>query len=201
MEEVGGIVGRSWGKTKVVNCYNIGDLILKSVNGSIAGSVGGIIGTLNVDNGIVENCYNTGKIINNAIFTYNSSGGIVGTTGNNSNINIANCYNRGETTAQPENASGGIQGSYWYHRYQSNIINCYYDGSKSARSVYKSKEEYATKLTTSQMQGKDKIQNQDGTTSTFVELLNKEIDNNSANIDTSIWLRWKQGEEGYPVFE
>lgn len=51
------------------------------------------------------------------------------------------------------------------------------------------------------MQGKEKIQNQNGTSSTLVELLNKEIDNNSTETDTSTWLRWKEGENGYPTFE
>ena len=51
------------------------------------------------------------------------------------------------------------------------------------------------------MQGKEKINNQDGTSNTLVELLNKEIDNNTNGIDTTEWLRWKQGEDGYPTFE
>lgn len=198
---VGGIIGRSWCKTKITNCYNTGNLTVKSNKSTFLGSVGGIIGALSVDGGSVENCYNTGKIINEVKGTYNSSGGIVGTTGNYNNIIIANCYNIGETKAQPETASGGIQGSYWYGQYKTNMINCYYDGSKSDRSVYKTKEEYATKLTTNQMQGKEKIVNQDGTSSTLVELLNKGVDNNTTGVDTNNWFRWKQGENRYPIFE
>ena len=192
---VGGIIGSNFDKVKIVNCYNTGNLTVTNV------SVGGIIGRTIETTINIQNCYNTGIIINEVKNTYNSAAGILGSAGRSKNIIIDNCYNIGETKAKPEQASGGIQGSYWYDQYQSNIINCYYDGSKSDRSVYKTKEEYATKLTTRQMQGKDKIQNQDGTTSTLIELLNKGIDDNSANTDTSSWLRWKQGEEGYPVFE
>ena len=127
--------------------------------------------------------------------------GILGTAFDKQNINILNCYNIGKITSKPRPAaSGGIQGGFWYNQYKSNISNCYYDGAKSDRSVGGATKEYATKLTTSQMQGKEKIENQDGTSSTLVELLNKEIDNNSTGTDTSSWLRWQQGENGYPTF-
>lgn len=152
----------------------------------------------------IENCYNIGTIINEVNSAYCASGGILGSTSNCKDINITNCYNIGKTSAKYSYIapfSGGIQGGFWYGQYRSNINNCYYDSSKSDRSVGGAKEEYATKLTTEQMQGKEKINNQDGTSNTLVELLNKEIDNNTNGIDTTEWLRWKQGEDGYPTFE
>ncbi len=204
---IGGIVGRNDGKIKITNCYNKGNLINKLYKGAIQENyitVGGIIAATINSNVNIENCYNIGTIINEVNSAYCASGGILGSTSNCKDINITNCYNIGKTSAKYSYIapfSGGIQGGFWYGQYRSNINNCYYDSSKSDRSVGGAKEEYATKLTTEQMQGKEKINNQDGTSNTLVELLNKEIDNNTNGIDTTEWLRWKQGEDGYPTFE
>ena len=204
---IGGIVGRNDGKIKITNCYNKGNLINKLYKGAIQENyitVGGIIAATINSNVNIENCYNMGTIINEVNSAYCASGGILGSTSNCKDINITNCYNIGKTSAKYSYIapfSGGIQGGFWYGQYRSNINNCYYDSSKSDRSVGGAKEEYATKLTTEQMQGKEKINNQDGTSNTLVELLNKEIDNNTNGIDTTEWLRWKQGEDGYPTFE
>ena len=199
----GGIVGKNYGKLKIVNCYNLGDLTLKRANFLQSYySVGGIFGCCTRGDVIIENSYNTGIIINELSNVYSGAGGILGTSGD-LNANITNCYNIGKTSSKYlyiTPFSGGIQGGFWYNQYKSNISNCYYDGAKSDRSVGGATKEYATKLTTNQMQGKEKIENKDGTSSTLVELLNKEIDNNSTGADTSSWLRWKQGENGYPTF-
>lgn len=212
---IGGIVGKSEGNIKIINCYNTGVLRLKIRGKPIEGdylTIGGIIScpggsavsgdTNTIFN--IENCFNTGTIINEVKSIYNASGGILGSSISHNNVNITNCYNIGETSSKYTFItpfSGGIQGGFWYNQYKSNISNCYYDGAKSDRSVGGATKEYATKLTTSQMQGKEKIENQDGTSSTLVELLNKEIDNNSTGTDTSNWLRWKEGENGYPTFD
>ena len=206
---IGGIVGRNDAKKlTIINCYNTGNVNAKTLKDTgiveeVYTSIGGIIGTT-VSNIHIENCYNIGTITNEIGNTYNGAGGILGAANSAGNINITNCYNIGKTSAEYSYIalfSGGIQGGFWYGNYRTTINNCYYDGSKSDRSVGGAKEEYATKLTTEQMQGKEKINNQDGTSSTLVELLNKEIDNNTNGIDTTKWLRWKQGEDGYPTFE
>ena len=206
---IGGIVGRNGAKKlTIINCYNKGNVNAKKLKDSAPGadsyiSIGGIIGTTE-SNIHIENCYNIGMLANEIGSTYNGAGGILGATNSNKDINITNCYNIGKTSAKYSYIapfSGGIQGGFWYGQYRSNINNCYYESSKSDRSVGGAKEEYATKLTTEQMQGKEKINNQDGTSNTLVELLNKEIDNNTNGIDTTEWLRWKQGEDGYPTFE
>ena len=191
---IGGIIGKieSKVKIKIINSYNEGILILKpSKLLQPYVSVGGILGNASLEL-VIANCYNVGKIVNEVNNTYNAASGILGSSINVDSTNITNCYNIGETRAKYSYItpfSGGIQGGFWYGQYKSTITNCYYDGSKSDRSVGGTKEEYATKLTTNQIQGKEKIDNQDGTSSTLVELLNKEIENNSTGADTSNWLR------------
>lgn len=201
--DIGGICGKTEIKIRIVNCYNEGNLTAKVKNEDSNihyFSIGGIIGSGKVSYINIENCYNKGNIVNELNGTYSGAGGIIGATGN-STVNISNCYNIGKTSSKYSYIApfaGGIQGGFWYGTYKSIISNCYYDGNKSDRSVGGAKEEYATKLTTEQMQGRENIENQDGTSSTLVELLNKEIDNNTNNIDTTGWLKWKQGEDGYP---
>lgn len=76
---IGGIVGHTDDKIKIINCYNSGNLTVKNSSVGDYYSVGGMIGQLGYEGDIVvENCYNIGRIKNEIGRTYNGAGGIVG---------------------------------------------------------------------------------------------------------------------------
>ncbi len=103
--ECGGICGKNSGK--IEGCASRSDI-------TGIGSIGGIV-AVNMSEGKVLSCYNTGNVYANE----NSSnvGGIVGL----SDGNIENCYNTGKVYGKIENSSGGIVGFN-----QNGIVNnCY----------------------------------------------------------------------------
>ena len=204
----GGIVGGA-SRIEIENCYNTGNMQIIYTEGSYEEdtayvSTGGIIGVAG-KNSYIYNCYNTGNITNDNNKAYCGAGGIVGTVSQYGEyVKIINCYNIGKTSAKYlwiTQFSGGILGGFWYGEYKTNIKNCFYDQTTSDRSVGGSKEEYAQALTREQIQNKELIQNEDGTSNKLIELLNNYIENNSDEIETSTWKKWKLEENGYPVFE
>ena len=204
----GGIVGIG-AKIEIKNCYNTGNMQIIYTEGAYEGdtayvSTGGIIGVAG-KNSYIYNCYNTGNITNDNNKVYCGAGGIVGNVGASGEyVKIINCYNIGKTSAKYLSItqfSGGILGGFWYGEYNTNIKNCFYDQTTSDRSVGGSKEEYAQALTREQIQNKELIQNENGTSNKLIELLNNYIENNSDEIETSTWKKWKLEENGYPVFE
>ena len=113
---VGGIVGYTYDNSKIINCYNKANINASDrYAGGIVGyakqgvniencynagtitanySVGGISGEIN--NSEILNCYNIGNI-NGEDTNARSTGGISGTTANNTTI--TNSYNRGIITS------------------------------------------------------------------------------------------------------
>ena len=138
--QIGGIVGRINGNSKIDNCYNMGSVI---TNATKPGKVcGGIAGNVQGDNNIIDDCYNDGKIgsdngsaaggivgkisgINQSVFNcYNDgelkspsrTGGIIGIViteikNGNANVNVENCYNKGKIDGLQQVAGGIIGGA------------------------------------------------------------------------------------------
>ena len=93
---VGGVVGYSYKRSTVTNCYNTGSVIGEE-------RVGGVIGYATTTN--VTNCYNTGSV-NGEKYV----GGVVGYSRSayNGSTTVANCYNTGSITGS--NYVGGVVG-------------------------------------------------------------------------------------------
>lgn len=143
----GGIVGYNMGV--VENCGNAMKVEAagggsNSVSASGAGGIAGGVGaasflkdsahTVHVDSGVIRNCYNTGKILNNLY-----AGGIAG--GINEGY-ISYCYNAGTVSSSSSNAGGitaqiGCSASSQV-RIPSGVYNCYnvaiIDGSSARYS-------------------------------------------------------------------
>lgn len=117
----GGLVGLNKSGS-IENCKNSAD-ISSPLSGGIAGH----------NNGKIKNCSNAGNV--NSIFSYSSSGGIVGY---NKNGSIENCDNLGNISSATNSStihsspffsnSGGIAGK----NENGNIKNCYNTGNISS---------------------------------------------------------------------
>ncbi len=130
----------------VMNIGLVGTSINAATESSVVGAVAGYL-----NNGIIENCYNTGNVSG-----YHMTGGIVGAgagtiigcynTGNISNAlgrvggivacfigTVKNCYNKGNVHASEEFSitAAGIIGEI----YDSIIENCYNSGNISVNTV------------------------------------------------------------------
>lgn len=84
---VGGIIGRSFIKSEINQCYN---------KGKVTGArfVGGILGQSNAL--VLQNCYNSAEVIGTET-QHKDVGGILGST-TNKDMKINNCYNVGAIT-------------------------------------------------------------------------------------------------------
>ena len=112
---VGGVVGYSYKRSTVTNCYNTG-----SVNGEER--VGGVIGYATTTN--VTNCYNTGSVNGKK-----HVGGVVGYSRSayNGSTTVANCYNTGSITGS--NYVGGVVGYNIGDSNNGTVIDCCNAGS------------------------------------------------------------------------
>ena len=190
----GGIVGSSYmgeSSTKIINCYNLGNIENQEPYGEY-GSVGGIIGGCDSVTSII-NCYNQGTIRNNSKRVYSGAGGIMGNSGPQI-AQIYNCYNIGNSTA--EHTEGSILGGYWYSNWISIIKNCYYlkDSSKYVIGKAVTTQEFdATECTREEMQSTEIINK----LNEYVKNYNEEYKNNEDFVELK---QWKKGENGYPTF-
>lgn len=91
---VGGILGYA-NATAIKNCKNFG-----AVGTADERFVGGILGYVQSDNALIENCVNSGAVKGN------SAGGIFGSVGSYQNFNITRCTNNGAVTGVSN--AGGI---------------------------------------------------------------------------------------------
>ena len=80
---VGGIAGRLEGSAVVEKCYNTRS-VYSAYNKF---NVGGVVGSVDSENAIVRNCYNTGDVMTNGVL-----GGIAGVN----NGTVQNCYSKGQ---------------------------------------------------------------------------------------------------------
>ena len=166
-KSLGGIIGKVIVGANIINCCNYGEC-----NSGIVNICAGQDWSINIELNI-KNCYNLGK----------TSYGIVGSQGiycATNTINIENCYNAGQ-------CEKAIIGSITYREGQTitttNVINTYYDQTKSI-SVGAVTEGI-------EALNEEDIKNNE----TFIETLNNNIGENTD------WKRWKIGEDGYPTFE
>lgn len=94
-ENIGGIVGDTYGTTRIYNCYNTGNI-------STQGTIGGIICRQTGGDLEIEKCYNTGNIqatsLVSGIATYISG----------ENVKIKNSYNEGNITGNDIGPCAGI---------------------------------------------------------------------------------------------
>ncbi len=107
---IGGSMTVEGVNASIDQCYNLAEVSGEEKTDSteeflVTRSVGGIVGECNLKSQFVSNCYNKGHITGNTFTKYYHIGGIVGTFGELSNIelpgyenrggNIENCYNVG----------------------------------------------------------------------------------------------------------
>lgn len=139
-------------------------------------NVGGLAGRFG--NVTIENCYNTGDILENGLFV----GGLVGFT-LTSNANIKNSYN------SAKNIEGKYIGAILYGINESSSVtleNVYYvSGVEKYIGYLKGTlSGEATECDDDYMQSQE-----------FLDLLNSNALNNDE------WNEWVKGESGYPIFE
>ena len=120
----GGIVGYAFRRGSssepliIADCYNTGDITVRSESNSVNYQAGGIVGGCYMDSqdsyqllNVINGCYNSGKISATGTGGLSLAGGIAG-----GHIgDILNSYNLGETTAESMNNSwtGGIVGEIY----------------------------------------------------------------------------------------
>ncbi|NQV19463.1 MAG: hypothetical protein HQ534_13095 [Armatimonadetes bacterium] len=108
--QVGGLVGYTYGSTNISNCYTTGSVNATNQTG------GGLVGENN--NSTITNCYSTADMSGSN--TRSKIGGLVGT---NNNSTITNCYS--SSTVSGGNWLGGLVGN---HTASAEINNCYATG-------------------------------------------------------------------------
>ena len=228
VDNAGGIIARSVKEYPVIeNCYFkgnvkattnaggiIGQGIVKSINNCFAEGIiesekyaGGISGTITSSITEIKNCYNRSTVYGKEI-----SGGIIGQT--NYSPQVYNCFNAGKVKS--DSKAGGIVGNIYAAMKIKNVYNighveCTTNkiGAIVGGALWNNPETLiensfylegtATKETTTvtdktKVYKKKKMKSED-----FVKELNDYIDNN-ADV-TEGWLKWKIGENGYPVFK
>lgn len=115
---VGGIVGLNAAGGKTKECGNTGNIFSINENGMY---VGGIVG---INNSLVQDCYNHGKINFDENFNVTYVGGITGLNdGESYNAEIDRCYNIGEIIG---NARGQVVGD----NLKGKINNCKWQASE-----------------------------------------------------------------------
>ena len=153
---IGGIVGNNAGI--VEECYNLGNILAPT--GRARYSKGGIVG---VNYGTITRCYNLATVTG-----YSSSwniGGIVGSNEQNGIIEFS--YNAGEVIGR--NTVGGIVGSN-----TGTIRYCYTIDTNTMAGSGTENLENCLQLSEKQMKNQENIKLEDGSTTTFLALLNKE---------------------------
>lgn len=154
----GGIVGSAFdmNQCEILECYNTGEITATS--NSRCGYSGGIIGSSGRKL-LVQNCYNTGKIVSRGIsggtFTYKyaTSGGIIGYI--SADLECSYCYNIGKIEAQQN--YGGILGcnglNNGYGGAVTQFTNLYYLDTSADYIVGNSNNDETGKLSDDSMKG------------------------------------------------
>ncbi|WP_343207980.1 ZmpA/ZmpB/ZmpC family metallo-endopeptidase-related protein [Anaerolentibacter hominis] len=135
-----GVVGCTYNASgsKILNCYNLGTVI---VNGT-AGGAGGVVGKAHSGNNTIEDCYNLGNVTGQK-----QTGGILGYIESGNSYVIKNCYNAGRITTSDNGSSGAVCAS------TIGVTNCYYDketsgltGAGTAKTTIEMKDFQITQL-------------------------------------------------------
>ncbi len=171
---------------KILNSYNDADISGRTTSGGIVCIVRGYTGIpINLQ---IENCYNTGNLISsnsaNNEFGNGASSGIIGEIeGNNSNISISNVYNTGDISGY--NYSNGIAFSLPTYNNNISIKNAYYLDNVE-NGVQNIEPNNTIKMASNDMKQ-----------SSFIEILNNNIENSE---NKNILSKWKL-DGSYPIFE
>ena len=200
----GGICGDNQSNGIIRRCSNMSEILLKDF------CIGGIVGN---NAGTVEECYNLGNILAPTTFARYSKGGIVGVnygtitrcynlatvTGNSNNWNIGGIvgsneqngiiefsYNTGEVIGRI--TVGGIVGNN-----TGMIRYCYTIDTNTMAGSGTENLENCLQLSEKQMKNQENIKLEDGSTTTFLALLNKEEEYFMEDTENK--------NKGYPVFE
>lgn len=172
---IGGIVGNNAGI--VEECYNLGNILAPT--GHARYSKGGIVG---VNYGTITRCYNLATVTGN---TSNwDIGGIAGSNEQNGIIEFS--YNAGEVIGRI--TVGGIVGSN-----SGTIRYCYTIDTNTMAGSGTENLENCLQLSEKQMKNQENIKLEDGSTTTFLALLNKEEEYFMEDTENN--------NKGYPVFE
>lgn len=111
-------------ESAIINCYNYGTIYA-------TGRTGGITAVAANKNGCtIENCFNSGTIVNLGLPT----GGIIGETWNNAKTTVKNCYNVGSLERHPKGGvgtvtSGALIGDANPYKSTITVENCYNAGT------------------------------------------------------------------------
>ena len=198
----GGICGNNTASGSIKKCKNTHEIVLKDFN------IGGVVGE---NSGTIEECYNLGNILTSTSYARYGKGGIAGKNygiikkcynlaeirsnnwnvggiagGNEENGSIEFSYNIGQITGST-NIGGIAGGNAGNIRYSYTIDTNEMIGSDTGTV------ENCMQLSEKQMKNKENITLDDGSVTSFLELLNKE---------GQYFLEDTKNEnKGYPVFE
>lgn len=197
----GGIIGslKAGVAIPIERCANYGKIEDVYIAGGIVG------GNQNASGARIKNCYNYGNIKsqeyaggicgNNAHYVYNScnfgkvegkrAGGITGFLGW-ARAEFYNCYNVGEIIGN-NNTVGGIWGQTNISDELLKTNSLYMLNIQNQSSLNKSR---GTIKTIEEFKSKD-----------FVDILNSFIENNTDEIDTTQYYKWKYNENDYPTLD
>ena len=206
-----GIIGNCTGKLNIKKCNNIGNIESTSAVGGICGDmfrgeilncmnqgtikssesnnygVGGLCGN---DGGdcIIKNSINIGTVIydgRKGVWYFGGTGGMIGL--NRQTLTIQNCVNVGkiESTSYA-GAICGMELTYWKSQKKYDLVNSFMLNNVELVTGSIQTDTSATIFEI------DDIQD-------VIASLNKYINDN--NLTEQGWIKWKLGENGYPVFE
>ena len=153
---IGGIAGRNFGT--VEECYNLGNILAPTSFARY--SKGGIVGS---NTGTITRCYNLATVTGNTSNWH--IGGIAGSNEQNGIIEFS--YNAGEVIGRT--TVGGIVGSN-----TGTIRYCYTIDTNTMAGGGTENLENCLQLSEKQMKNQENIKLEDGSTTTFLALLNKE---------------------------
>lgn len=189
-KEAGGIIGDTDSTNYLINVYNTGNCISKTIDTNlIHGSSGGIIGSCYSANTKITiiNAYNIGDIKADKY-----ASGIIGGVSNYYEIKMANLYNKGSLEGKTEKYGITVLPNFTEVSENYILTNTYYIDNVEMGSnlendnTIKISEEY--------------IKSEE-----FIKELNEYVEKNPVyqiDSNTSIKLsKWKLGENGYPVFQ
>ena len=173
-ESIGGVVGHFAG-SNMEKCVNMGTV--KQIGGN--GELGGLIGCIAIHaTPNVRNCYNTGRVIEEASNT-DKVGGLIGSIYNKLNSGaVSNNYNRGMIEITGSNVTvGGVIGAYTGTAVTLNY-NYYQSGCSTSQL-----NDFGEAVTAANMKK-----------TAFVNNLN-------TNQSPTVWVIKPSQNDGYPVFK
>jgi hypothetical protein len=113
---VGGIVGRAYGSTKILNCLSKGNLTINKSSSCSGSAVGGIAGALETGSVIIQNSYGGLNLTGNMTLIIDQTlrsirvGGLAGYAGYGSSVKASTVRGNMDITSIREINAGGVAG-------------------------------------------------------------------------------------------